>query len=131
MGEEGLGRRTSAPKGSASGEGSPSARLGDLDLPLGLKDRLQHRVPPCHSPGETSGSSGEGSGCLFTSSSSAHACTHMHTHVLTPSHAPQTEPLIPLICRITANQPALPRSLPLCGQICTRRFPYPPPPGCH
>lgn len=64
----------------------------------------------------------KGSGCLFTSSSSTHACTHMHTHVLVPLHTPQTELLISLICSIAASQPALPCFAPclradLCPQV--------------
>lgn len=65
---------------------------------------------------------GKGSGWLFTSSSGAHACTHMHTHVLVPLHTPQTELLISLICSIAASQPALPCFAPclradLCPQV--------------
>ena len=106
----------------AAGTSHPSARLGDRDPPGGLGDIVS---PACPGPGETPGSTGEGSGCLFTSS------THARTHVCTRVFTPQLEPLIPLLRRIAARQPAPLGSLPVHGQTRTRRFPSPPPPGCQ
>lgn len=103
----------------------PSPELGDILHPCIASAPQSQRNAGQH------WGFGERLGWLFTSSSSAHPCTHVDTHMLMPSHTLQTEPMISLICHIVAIQPAPLRLLLVYGQICARRFPYPPPPGCH